>query len=377
MTGSFGEDIDIEVRAEKEEGFLTLFDQAIAELAQDLGGELEVLHFEVRRLTLEDCELEFAPARSERYREEFEFYSHADVEVQVAPCLNDQEAFLRRDFSINAIALALGESDSDELVLIDPFSGEEDIKQRLLRPVHPDFEKDPIRFFRTLRFKERFNFTLTEELKGLMEHFDLRGATFMGLFKEAMKGSGSAFLAATFKQCLDSKLKLSTALQRWSFLAELQSRQKITEPKDLLTLIALEETVRQKFFDGQEELRLQDLKLKHKELKRFMNALALIGRNNRDWSFFNEAHDFKSLALNPKAMEYLNFLRWLKTEEGLQARLERLGYLELTRGLKSRYKELEAIEALSFSEEELQGVEPRYRSYMPLYTWLKKRKPTA
>lgn len=89
---------------------------------------------------------EHALARTERksapgYRG---FTVHADPEVTL------EEDLLRRDLTINAIAQDRNGN------LIDPFRGEEDLQQGLLRHVSDAFSEDPVRILRIARFSARF-----------------------------------------------------------------------------------------------------------------------------------------------------------------------------------------------------------------------------
>ena len=72
---------------------------------------------------------------------------------------NIKEDLSRRDFTVNAMAY------SDEMGLIDLFSGESDLKRGLIRAVgSPDkrFEEDALRILRALRFASRLDFTIEE-----------------------------------------------------------------------------------------------------------------------------------------------------------------------------------------------------------------------
>ncbi len=89
---------------------------------------------------------EYALARRERkvaagYRG-FEFQSGPDVTLA--------EDLSRRDLTINAIA-----EDADGR-LIDPYGGQKDLQDRLLRHVSPAFVEDPVRVLRVARFAARF-----------------------------------------------------------------------------------------------------------------------------------------------------------------------------------------------------------------------------
>lgn len=73
---------------------------------------------------------------------------------------------LRRDFTVNAMALRL-----PELVLIDPSGGIEDIVSRSLNtPVAPElsFGDDPLRMMRAARFSSQLAFTVTEPVRDAM-----------------------------------------------------------------------------------------------------------------------------------------------------------------------------------------------------------------
>ncbi|AXH99770.1 CBS domain-containing protein [Sporosarcina sp. PTS2304] len=73
---------------------------------------------------------------------------------------------LRRDFTINAMAIRLNEEAFGEL--IDPFGGQHDLQQQKIKILHNiSFIEDPTRIFRAVRFEERFGFSMdghTEKL---------------------------------------------------------------------------------------------------------------------------------------------------------------------------------------------------------------------
>ena len=78
----------------------------------------------------------------------------------------------RRDLTINAMAEAGDGS------LIDPYSGEEDLKARRLRHVSAAFTEDPLRVLRTARFAARFasqGFTVAAETMALMQEMSSSG----------------------------------------------------------------------------------------------------------------------------------------------------------------------------------------------------------
>ena len=72
----------------------------------------------------------------------------------------------RRDFTINAMALRLSGASFGEL--IDPFGGQEDLREKTIKVLHNlSFIEDPTRIFRGIRFEERFQFLMDEQTEKL------------------------------------------------------------------------------------------------------------------------------------------------------------------------------------------------------------------
>lgn len=59
----------------------------------------------------------------------------------------------RRDLTINAMAIEVGDSPQ---TIIDPFAGQKDLAQGLLRHISPAFSEDPVRILRVARLGARF-----------------------------------------------------------------------------------------------------------------------------------------------------------------------------------------------------------------------------
>lgn len=108
-----------------------------------------------------DSHEEYALARTERKTKAgyhgFEFDTAANVTLE-----QDLE---RRDLTINAIA------EDDDGNLADPFNGQQDLQNRILRHVSPAFAEDPVRILRIARFLARFHhlgFSIAGETLKLM-----------------------------------------------------------------------------------------------------------------------------------------------------------------------------------------------------------------
>ena len=75
----------------------------------------------------------------------------------------------RRDFTINTLAIQLNPDKFGRL--IDFFSGQKDIKDKILRVLHNlSFVEDPTRVFRALRFEQRFGFTIGKLTSSLIDN---------------------------------------------------------------------------------------------------------------------------------------------------------------------------------------------------------------
>jgi len=75
----------------------------------------------------------------------------------------------RRDFTVNTLAIQLNPKRFG--VLIDFFSGQKDIKERVIRVLHNlSFVEDPTRVFRAIRFEQRFGFSIGKVTAGLIEN---------------------------------------------------------------------------------------------------------------------------------------------------------------------------------------------------------------
>lgn len=111
---------------------------------------------------------EYALARQERKVGEgytgFAFNTDSSVTLE--------EDLLRRDLTINAMA-------QDEMGnIIDPYGGQDDLHNKVLRHVSPAFSEDPLRIFRVARFYARFRalgFTVAPETQTMMQEMIAQG----------------------------------------------------------------------------------------------------------------------------------------------------------------------------------------------------------
>lgn len=104
---------------------------------------------------------EYALARTERKSGA----GYTGFECHFSPDVTLEEDLIRRDLTINAMAQA------EDGTLIDPYGGQRDLNDRILRHVSDAFIEDPLRVLRLARFAAKLfhlGFTVAEETMALM-----------------------------------------------------------------------------------------------------------------------------------------------------------------------------------------------------------------
>ncbi len=113
---------------------------------------------------------EYALARTERKTA----VGYTGFKVYSDPNVTLEADLIRRDLTINAMAMdATG-------AIIDPYNGQQDLKQRIFRHVSPAFSEDPVRILRVARFAAKYahlGFKIAPETLELMRSMVLAGET--------------------------------------------------------------------------------------------------------------------------------------------------------------------------------------------------------
>jgi tRNA nucleotidyltransferase (CCA-adding enzyme) len=131
------------------------------QVAEDSHAKLLVHHrFGTAKLRYENFTLDLATARKETY-----------AKAGALPAVTSgtlEDDLIRRDFSINAMAISLAANDYGELV--DPYQGKNDLEHRLIRILHPgSFSDDATRILRAIRYEQRLGFELETQTAQLLK----------------------------------------------------------------------------------------------------------------------------------------------------------------------------------------------------------------
>ncbi len=76
----------------------------------------------------------------------------------------------RRDFTIDAMAVDLAELAQDDINLLDPFDGQADLKNRIIKvAANTSFKADPARLLRAVRLAAELDFSVDRQTEALIE----------------------------------------------------------------------------------------------------------------------------------------------------------------------------------------------------------------
>jgi tRNA nucleotidyltransferase (CCA-adding enzyme) len=110
--------------------------------------------FAVLKLFINGIELDFSLPRTESKIG----IGHKGFLVKIAPNISFKQAAARRDFTINSMGY-----DLNNAILLDPYYGQKDLSEKILRHIGPAFKEDPLRVLRAAQFASRFELDIHPE----------------------------------------------------------------------------------------------------------------------------------------------------------------------------------------------------------------------
>ncbi|KAF7774430.1 tRNA nucleotidyltransferase (CCA-adding enzyme) [Pseudoalteromonas citrea] len=158
---------------------------------------------------------EYALARTERKSGQ----GYGGFICDFEPTITLEQDLYRRDLTVNAIA------QSGDGTLIDPYHGQQDLNNKILRHVGPAFSEDPLRVLRVARFAARYHhlgFYIADEtmalMKSMVQQGELKTLTPERVWLEIEKslGDGAIEVFTTVLSHLNALNDVQPLLVKWN-----------------------------------------------------------------------------------------------------------------------------------------------------------------
>lgn len=170
--------------------------------ARTLGKNAKIISihksFGTVKIEIEGKQIDLASTRSESYPRK----GHLP-KVDKIGC-NLEEDILRRDFTVNSLAMSLNKDNFGDL--IDYVGGFEDLKNKKIRILHDkSFIDDPTRIIRALKYSSRLGFTLEEKTLKLQKEYLKKINYDMGIkrIKQEFKKTFDTCIDGTFDKFIE------------------------------------------------------------------------------------------------------------------------------------------------------------------------------
>ena len=192
LSNKIGDDCDVELISLDPEINVSQATNNFWNTLNQLKINFEVLPYHITKFRLININVGVSIGRIENF---FEGQNHhKNFEPQYLLNQKYHLKWKRRDLTINAMGIELSglKSPAKEGLLIDPFYGSNDLKNKLLVPCGDDFYRDPVRLLRLIRFKFLFDFNYSEKIE--FKKFNLQNVSLFYLLKEGEKIGLSHFI---------------------------------------------------------------------------------------------------------------------------------------------------------------------------------------
>lgn len=206
LTGSVGHDWDLELSHSSN----AFNKNTWKDLGRDLSkiGRVTFLPYEIIRLDVKGIQYEFSPPRIEVFNDS---KHHSNFTAEFDFKLPFEEAVRRRDFTINAMGVRFNSLKETEL--LDPLNGVVHLRDKVLHHAGSDFENDPVRFLRAIRFSQKLGFNFTPELQKILEAMDVSSLSPSYIWTELQKSKDPVGMLKKLLQWQTKKPELKLPLK--------------------------------------------------------------------------------------------------------------------------------------------------------------------
>ena len=220
-----GEDLDFEIRSHENKDWEKQI-ESFRHFLKSKHLTIETLPYLITRAKYKSYDLEFSSPRKEKLLPGNKSHHHFEATCEAQMSYSD--SFLRRDLTLNAIGIELDFKNQTEKI-VDPYNGQQDIKNKILKHVSADFFADQVRFLRLVRFSIIFNnFQISEETKNGLHLFDLSELSSHHLKKEMMKSKHAGiFMNRVQELANDHKIKIRPVIGHNLFPESLMTLQQL------------------------------------------------------------------------------------------------------------------------------------------------------
>lgn len=257
---------------------------------------------------------EYALARTERKIK----LGYKGFSCYAAPDVTLEDDLKRRDLTINAMAQDL------DGTIIDPYGGQQDLQQHMLRHVSEAFSEDPVRILRIARFTARYgDFTIHPTTLKLMQNMVENGEV-DALVAERVWQELERALMAPYPHRFFITLQACGALSK--LFAPIDCKKAATILKDATTRDTASETLWAALFYTLDTTAAKELATRYNAPWRYQDLALLVARYGK------------------QCVEDLQAIRLEKPDAKAKALLELLAKLDTFRRPERFYNFLQAVE---------------------------------
>lgn len=213
--GSVSQDLDFEIRANQK-----ISDEAWPDYYSRLPKFLEerkikvtTFPYLITKIDFNGWSLEFSSPRIEKFEDE-NTHTHHNFKAALSSNLSYGESYRRRDFTLNAIGLELN-CKKNTMKIIDPYDGQKDLKEKILKNIDENFFKDSVRFLRLIRFSVKYEMSINTSIEKKIGSFNLSSLSKYHFAAEMFKTDPGQFLDKFRDYVKKYNLQLPEAYDIW------------------------------------------------------------------------------------------------------------------------------------------------------------------